>query len=115
MEELITVDQILSYLEKAASEKISLAPEQYISAAMSLTALLGNEMDSWYIMKHKLANARLVYLQNGMKIGAAKLHAEASEEYLEAEKQKGKIDRVIEIIRLSKIRSKLAVEDYRAQ
>lgn len=113
--ELTTVDSILEYLEKVAAEKLPLAPERWVDAAMRLQSLLGNEMDSWYIMNHKLANARLTYLQNGMKIGAAKIHVEASDEYLEAQKQKGKIDRVASIIAIAKLRGRMASEEMRLQ
>lgn len=113
--EPITVDEILAYLQKAASDNMPLPPDRWVDAGMRLQSLLGNEMDSYYLMEHSLAKARVELIQHGMKLGEAKMHVEASDEYFQARKQKGKIERVTEIIRLAKLRGRMASEEQRAQ
>jgi len=111
--ELITVDDILEYLEKAAEEKLPLSPSQWVDASLRLQSLLGNEMDHFYGLESKLAVMKVEFLQNGMKVNQATAHVQADPLWLESKKLKGKIERVTEIIRLAKLRARMADQEYK--
>lgn len=110
-----SVDSIMAVLEKWAAEKRPIDPATYLEAAMKLAALVGNEADTLFDMEQKVAKMRVELLQNGMTAAATKMHIEATDEYKLARKQRAKIDRVQENIRLAKARSRLASDEMRNQ
>ena len=110
-----TATDILDVLEKWAEEKMPVDPGAYLDAALKLAALMGNEADKLYLMEQNVAKTRVEYLQGGMTSAAAKVHIEASDEYRACRTQKSLLNRIEETIRLSKARSRLAIEEKRSQ
>lgn len=109
-----TVDDILSVLNDWAANKMPIDPHAYIEAAMKLQALVGNESDLLYEIEQKVANMRVALLEEGKSAVETKMRVEASDEYKTARKQKAKIDRVTETIRLAKLRSRLAADEFKS-
>lgn len=110
-----TTDGILEVLEQWAREKRPIDPTAYVEAAQKLVTLMGDEHDRLFLLEQKVAKARIEYLEGGMSATAARMHAETSEDYLEARRQKAKISRIEETVRLAKLRGRMASEEMRAQ
>jgi hypothetical protein len=108
-----TATDILAVLEKWAAEKQPIDPGSWVEAAMKLSALMGNESDLLYEMEQKVAGMRVALLEEGKSATDAKMRVEASNEHKEARKQKAKIDRIVETIRLAKLRSRMASDEFK--
>jgi len=107
-----TVDTIISYLENAIKEKQPIAPSEWLDAAMYLNVLSSVEVDKLLVWQQAVAGIKVKHIQDGMSVAEAKARVEATDAYLEMQKQKAKIDRIEEFIRLSKIQAKIRIEEY---
>lgn len=107
-------DDILNVLQDWAANKMPVNPAAWLEAAMKLSALVGNESDLLYEMEQKVANSRVALLEEGKSAAETKMRVEASDEYKAARKQKAKIDRITETIRLAKHRSRLAMDEFKS-
>lgn len=110
-----TATDILSVLEGWAREKRPIAPDEYVEAAMKLTLLMGEESNLLFLLESKIADMRVGWIEQGKSVAEAKLRTEATPEYREARNQKAKIERITEIARLSKLRARLASDEYKVQ
>lgn len=113
--EKITVDTIINYLQECAETKRILDPEEWIRAAQNLNVLVQNEQDELFLLEQQVAEMRKSYLLDGKTVAYAKTMVEASNEYAQLKRQKAKIDRVLETIRLAKKSATLASETYKQQ
>ena len=109
-----TVDSILAVLEQWSAGKNPIDPAAWVDAGLKLTALLGNETDKLHDLEHDRAVKRATMLLQGDTVAKARVVAESFPEYLKMRKQKSKIEHVLEIIRLAKLRSRMSMEEYRA-
>lgn len=110
-----TAQDIMEVLEGYAANKVPVDPTAYLEASQKLTSLLGNESDLLYTMEQRVAQMRVELLEKGMKSVEVKIRVEASDEYRLARNQKAMIDRMVETVRLAKLRARLAQEEYRSQ
>ena len=110
-----SVDDILEVLHDWSANKVPVDPGAWLDASLKLMALLGNESDKLFELESALANFKSVLMDEpGMTAAKAKIRAEASPQFLEAQKLKSKINRVVEIIRIAKARSRLGSDEYKA-
>lgn len=114
MDKLNTVDSLLEHLQKLSKEKGIIDPNTYLAVAEKLNSLLQDEQHILFMIEHCLATLRTNLLQEGKTSSATKMIVEASDDYLEARKQKAKIDRVLETIRLAKIHARLSTDIYKS-
>lgn len=110
-----TTDSILTALENMAKSKTPIDPTQWVEGAAKLITLMGGENDALFLLEQKVAQARIESMASGMTATAAKMHSEATDEYREARQQKAKIDRIIETVRLAKLRGRMANDEMRSQ
>lgn len=115
MQEKITVDTITNFLQECVETKKILDPEEWLRAAQSLNVLLQNEQDELFMLEQQVAEMRKNHLLDGKTVAYAKTMVEASNEFANMKRQKAKIDRVLETIRLAKRNAVLASETYKTQ
>lgn len=109
-----SVDDILGVLNDWSANKVPIDPASWLDASLKLMALIGNEQDNLYEIESAIAQFKASLMEEpGMTAAKAKIRAEASPQFLEAKKAQAKIQRVIEIIRISKIRSRMAGDEFR--
>lgn len=113
--EKITVDTIMNYLQECAETRKILDPEEWLRAAQNLNALLQSEQDELFILEQQVAEMRRGYLLDGKTVAYAKTMVEASHEYSNSRRQKAKIERVNETIRLAKKYASMVSETYKQQ
>lgn len=113
MEDKNTIDSILKEFTEMAEKKGVIDPNIYLLGCEKINALLQNEQDNLFLLQQTVARMRKKLLEEGKTGTFTKMVIEASDEYLEVQKQKAKIDRAIETIRLGKTHANLSKEVYR--
>lgn len=115
MTELITADTIISYLQNAVEQKLPIAPTTFLDAAVKLNLLLGEEQEKLFKLQQVVAQLKIEFLDEDDKrnVSKAKMMVEASEEYRQARSQQGKIERIIEFIRLCKVQSRISADEMK--
>ena len=110
-----TIDEILTFLEKAAEQKIPLPPHRWVDAALSLNALIGNLHDDFSLKEQDLAKMR-VSLADTTDLTSAKINdrVEATDTYREMRRLKFKIAQIEEFIRLAKTQARLKDNEFSA-
>ena len=109
----ITVDTILLKLEEKVKSGVVISPSEYVDAARDLNILLGSEDEKLVNLEATVADLKLAFLEDDHNVSAAKVKTEASEEYKKMRKQKLKVIRIAEFIRIAKLRSRLASEEFK--
>lgn len=107
-------DDIIAVLEMWAREKQVIDSNQLLDAATKLTLLLGDEANELFTLERQIAEAKVKFLEQGKSVAYANLQVAASEHQLQAKLQAAKIKRIEELVRLAKIRARLADSEYRA-
>ena len=102
-----SVDSIMEYFEKAVKEKRILSPTEWVEGASYANVLIGDETDKLSDLQQSLNILKRDYIEEYGTVAKAKVYAETTDEYKEYCKQKAKIDRVIEFIRISKLQARL--------
>ena len=110
----MTTDDILYLLKSWVETGAVVSPSQWIDEAFKLVVLMGDERNKLLELQHKVAKMKVAEVSKGQTAATTKIIVEASEEYHDMLRQKGKLDQVIELIRIAKIQSKLSNEEYKA-
>lgn len=110
-----TSDSILLALEAMARSKEPIDPTQWVEGASKLVALMSDEHNKLFMLEQQVARQRVELIENGFTVAKARAFVEANEEYRTARMQKAKIDRILETIRLAKLRGRMAQDEYRSQ
>lgn len=103
MENLVSVDTIIGWLTKQVQEKLPIDPSTWLDAAMKINVLLQEEQEKLFALEQEVAKIRNMAIEGGDTVAKAKSRVEGSKEYLEARKQKSKVERAIEMIKISKV------------
>lgn len=103
-----SIDTILEYFSKIASEKQVISPVEMVDASMYMAILIGDENDKLFDMQQKVAQMKVDFMDSGDNATKARMKVEATDEYKECHKQKAKIEQVEEFIRISKLRARMA-------
>ena len=112
--EKITCDTILNQLTEWIENKQIISADIWLNSASKLNILRSQEHDKLFDLQQRVAQQKVVFIQNGgMSVAEAKVRSEATDEYREMLKQKAKLDRIEESIRISKTQARLAGEEYR--
>lgn len=101
----VSVDTILNYLEeKVENKEAQFDSDFWITAAMKLNILLGDEQDGVWDKKQEVAKKKLTIFGKQAKrnVSAATLEIEASDEYTAMKKQEDKVGRIEEFVRIAK-------------
>lgn len=110
-----SIDTILQNFDERVSTKMPISPDEWVTAAQFITVLMGDETDKLYELQQKVAQVKVVYIEEGDSVAKAKAKVEASDEYKEMCRQKAKIERIEEFIRVSKLRARLLQDEIRGQ
>lgn len=103
-----TIESITEYLTKQVKEGQPIGPHEWMDAASAINVLLQTEQENLFLLEQKIARTRATLIESGKTVAYARTVIEATDEYVEARKQKAKIDRAIELIKISKVNSRIA-------
>lgn len=106
MEHLVTVDTILGAFNEWIINKKVIDPHLWLDGAQKINVLLEDEQGKLFEIQQVLAVQRKVLIEQGSTVAKARVMIEATNEYKEFCKQKAKIERAIEFIRISKMQSR---------
>ena len=109
-----TFDSLLDSLTMIAKKQGVVDAETYMQIAEKISVLLQDEQEKLIDMEFDLDVARKVLLDEGKSVPQATQIIKAHELYKIARKQKSKIDRAIETIRLAKSHAKLTSDLMRS-
>ena len=112
-DQITTIDSIIAWLTEVIENKRSIAPSAWIEISQKANILLGDESDKLYELQQKIAQAKMDCIESGKGVSECRIRAEATDNYKEAQKIKAKIERTIEMIRLSKLQARLRNEEFR--
>lgn len=110
---LVNADLILNWVQKQVESRHPIDPGLWIDISVKLNILKSDEDDKVAELSQKIAKKKVEYLKEDKNVSRANLMVEASDDYRELLKQKAKIERIEETIRLSKVQAKLASESYK--
>ena len=115
MNELVTTDTIVTWLNEKVKNKEPIPPTTFLDAAFKLNLLLADEQEILFKLQQKVSQLKIDFLNDDDKrnVSKAKMMVEASEEYLQMRNQQAKIERIIEFIRLAKVQSKISLEEMK--
>ena len=102
-----TTASILASFRERVSKREVIDPHEWMDACQMLIALQGVETDILFDLQQAVAIAKLGALEMGKSVAAARVFVEASKPFLDYQKQKAKIDQVIEFIRAAKLQARL--------
>lgn len=109
-----TVDSILAVMNKKISNREIIDSHVYVEGARMLNILIGDEYDKLFKMEQQLAKDKLLLLsKNKRSVASVEIEIEASELYLEAQKQRAKIGQVEEMIRLAKMQARFRNDELK--
>lgn len=115
MSEVVTTDTIIDFLQVKVEQKEPISPSVWLDAAQKLNVLTGDETDKLYDMQQKVAIKKVSYIEAGKSVSEAKSLIEATDEHKEMMKQKAKVSRIEEFIRIAKIQARMKDNEWRNQ
>lgn len=107
-------DTIIQEIESMIEKKIPVSPSYWLEQSQKLVILLGDESDILYKMQKEIAQKKVEWIEKGKSVAEAKLRIEASDIYEFMQSQRAKCERINEIIRLSKIQSRMRQNEFDA-
>jgi hypothetical protein len=108
-----TIDTLMEAMQERVEKGEIIGPHDWIDYAGRLNLFRGIDDNVLYKLGQRIAQLRAEYVKDGMSVAAARTLIEASDDYREYKQLQAKLDRVIEEIRLAKIRSRSAAEEMR--
>lgn len=114
-EKKVTVDVILSTLQFWVEDKTPIGAATWLDAAAKLTILVGDVQEELYLLEQKIAQKKLEFIEAGDSVAKAKAKTEALDEFVESKRLSAKIDRVTEIVRISKIQARMSDDNLTNQ
>jgi hypothetical protein len=109
----MTINEIINNLTQKIANKEVIPPNVWIDYAVTLNLLLADEQEKLYSIYQTVSEMKMKAIESGDTVAKANCRLNASVEWKDYNIQKGKIDRVIELIRLSKIQSRIADSERR--
>lgn len=103
-----SVDSILETLATWAREKRPIDAHQWLEGCAKLVVLLGDEQDRLFEAEQMLAKQKLSCIEQGSSVAKAKVEIEGTDLFVIARKLEAKIDRVTELVRISKLQARMS-------
>lgn len=113
MDELITTDLILNWFKEQIQNKEQVDAHTWVDATQKLNILISDDHDKLFDLQQKVAQMRVALMEQGDTVSKAKAKVEATDEYKNMCKQKAKIGRIEEAIRIAKIQSRLKDSEFK--
>lgn len=112
MENLRTVDSILESFHTRVTCKEVIAPSDWMNAAYFLNILLEDEHDKLFDLEQNIAQVKQEFLKESKSVAEVNIKIQSMDIYKQMRKQKAKIERVEEFIKIVKSQSKLKDNYY---
>lgn len=106
MKDLVSIDKIIEFLKESVEEKKVLPPSIWLDAAGKLNVLLGDEHDKLCELQQQVAEEKARFISEH-SVAKAEVLVEAMPIHTDMKKQKAKITRIEEFIRIAKIQARL--------
>ena len=107
-------DTIIKELEEMIDKKIPVGASYYLDSAQKLVVLMGDETDKLYALQKKVAQVKSKLILEGSSVAKATAIMEAGDDYEEMKKQKAKVERISEFIRIAKLQSRMKDSEFRS-
>lgn len=114
--ELVTTDKIINTIKEWVETRTPISPAAWVDAAMKLNVLLGDDMDALAEKELELAQLTQKWGIEGpeLSVAALKVRASAHPLTLEIARLKSKIKRSEELIRIAKLRARMADNEVKS-
>lgn len=113
MEEIITTETIINYLEEKIKHREPVAPSTFVDAAQKLNVLLSDEHAELYRLQQILNEKKAELIGQGESVAKAKTLTEATEDFHAYCLQKAYIERIEEFIRIAKLQARMKIEELK--
>ncbi len=110
-----TFDSVMKFVNDSISKREVIDVNTWLDVAQSLNALLENEQNKLFELEKEVAESKMVAIEAGDTVAKAKIRVETSPLFMESRKQKAKVERAIELIRISKQQARLTNDNYHNQ
>ncbi len=110
---LVDSDIILNWITERIKNKQPIGPGEYLDAAVKLNMLLADEQENLYNYWQIVSELKVKAMEAGDTAAKANIKINASEENKQYLIQKARIDRIVEMIRLSKIQSRMSLDEMK--
>lgn len=112
---LVTVDKVLAWVEEKVQTKQPIDMNTWMYVAERINVLIQTEQEKLFSMEQGIAKMKKILIEDGKTVAYAKIIIEATDEYKDMRIQKAKIDRALELIKISKQHSRLSSDLMRSQ
>lgn len=110
---MVNADIIINWLTEQVVNKQPVSPSVWVESAVKLNMLIGDEQAKLFQLGQNVANMKKLLLESNESVSRAKTLVEASDEYRQYCTQKAKIERAIELIRLSKVMARMSSDEIK--
>ncbi len=112
MDNLVTVDKIIEWFTTQVEQKLPIDTHTWLEGAQKINVLLQGEQEYLFELEQRVAILRKMLLDDGKTVAYAKTMVEATQEIRDMKNQKAKIDRSLEMIRISKLQARMAHDNF---
>ena len=109
-----TFESVISALNNMVAQKQVIDPSQWLEAAQIINLFLEQEQNKLFDVEQSTAKVKCDLIDTGLTVSEAKIRVEATDGYKEVRQQKAKIERAIELIRISKLQARLTSDNMRS-
>lgn len=113
MEDLTTVDSILLWIQDTVKKNLPIDSHTWVRGCLKIVSLMDGEHEKLFDLQQKVAELKCLILESNESVAKAKVMVEKTDEYKNFCKQKARIERIWEMVRLAKIQSKLVSEEMK--
>jgi hypothetical protein len=113
LEQAVTTDTILSWIEEQVREHRLVPPAHWMDASVKLVALLGGENDKLFLMEQKINQMIAEKMSEGKSAAAAKVMVGATDEYRMMQTQKARVKQVERFVSIVKVQARLRDSEMR--
>lgn len=106
------VKETLNQLENLITQKIPLSPAGWLDIIGRVVVEMGSETDNLYALQKKIAQNKVILIQEGKSVAEARSHLEATDLYEQMQRQRALCHKIEELVRIGKLQSKLKGEEY---
>ena len=107
-----TADGIIGKIRNSVRAGNPIAPSEWLELAFDLNALIGEENDKYARMYREAHEVQVEEIGEGKTVSQAEATMKASVMYEDLLKQKGKVEQIMEFIRIAKIRGSQAEREF---
>jgi len=111
---LVTVESIQKWLQEQVEQKLPIDAHTWIDASHKLLVLVGAEQEKLYDLQQIVSIQKCTYMETGDSVAKAKVKVESSDAFKIMQLQDAKVKNIFEMIRISKLRARMANEELKS-